>query len=137
MKRFFPVLVLVLFITGLLIAADPLPNPTITLVDDIGLPPTMNVGEKVTVKVDVTSDQPFLGVQAMPSYAYPGKGVVAVQGGDHARGGTSARLEVTFQAKSSTAKMENGMAPVHLVVGVRYPGGYVAVQEYLFYVTVP
>jgi hypothetical protein len=98
----------------------------------------MDVGERYTVQVEVTSyDQPFLGVQAMPSFAYPGKGVVAVKGGDHATGGTSAHLEVTFQAKSSTAKMENGAATVYVVVGVRYPGGYVAVQEYLFHVVVP
>ena len=135
MKRFFSVLVLVLFISGLLTAAAPLPNPTFTLVQ--GLPASMNVDEKITVQVQVTSDQPFLGVQAMPSFAYPGKGVVAVQGGDRAGSGTSAILEVTFQAKSSTAKMVDGVAPVYVVVGVRYPGGYVAVQEYLFNVTVP
>jgi hypothetical protein len=97
----------------------------------------MVVGERVTLEVYVTSDQPFLGVQAMPSFAYPGKGVVAVQGGDRATGGTSAHLKLTFQAKSSTARMENGVAPVYVVVGVRYPGGYVAVQEYLFNVAVP
>ena len=96
----------------------------------------MNVGDRYTVVVEVTSDQPFLGVQAMPSFAYPGKGVVAFQGGDHAGRGTTAHVEVTFQAKSSTAKMENGVAPVYVVVGVRYPGGYVAAQEYLFYVAV-
>ena len=135
MKRFFSVLVLVLFISGLLTAAAPLPNPTFTLVQ--GLPASMNVDEKITVQVQVTSDQPFLGVQAMPSFAYPGKGVVAVQGGDRAGSGTSATLEVTFQAKSSTAKMVDGVAPVYVVVGVRYPGGYVAVKEYLFNVTVP
>jgi hypothetical protein len=33
--------------------------------------------------------------------------------------------------------MEGGVAPVYVVVGVRYAGGYVAVQEYIFYVTVP
>jgi hypothetical protein len=136
MKRLFPVLVLALFLTGLLTAAAPLPQTTITLVGD-GLPAAMNVGDQYTVEVDVTSDQPFLGVQALPSFAYPGKGVVAVQGGAHAGGGTSAHLEVTFKAKGSTAKMENGVAPVYVVVGVRYPGGYVAVKEYLFYVAVP
>ena len=135
MKRFFSILVLVLFLTGILTAAAPLPAPEFTLVGE--LPGTMSIGEKVTLEVYVTSDQPFLGVQAMPSFAYPGKGVVAVQGGDHATGGTSAHLQLTFQAKSSTARMENGVAPVHVVVGVRYPGGYVAVQEYLFNVAVP
>ena len=137
MKRFLSVLVLVLFISGLLTAAAPLPATTFTLVGGVGLPDTMEVGERYMVVVQVTSDQPFLGVQAMPSFAYPGKGVVAVQGGDRAGGGTTATLEVTFQAKSSTARMQGGAAPVYVVVGVRYPGGYVAVQEYLFNVTVP
>jgi hypothetical protein len=136
MKRSCLVLILVLFITGLLSAAAPLPNTTINLVGD-GLPPTMKVGDQYTVVVEVTSDQPFLGVQAMPSYAYPGKGVVAVQGGDRAAGGTSAHLEITFQAKSSTAKMKNGEALVYVVVGVRYPGGLVVPQEFLFNVKVP
>ena len=137
MKRIFSVLVLVLFISALLTAAAPLPSTTIALVDGLGLPATMNVGEQFTVKVAVTSDQPFLGVQAMPSFAYPGKGVVAVQGGDRAGSGNSAVMELTFQAKSSTAKMDGGAAPVFVVVGVRYPGGYIAVQEFTFNVVVP
>jgi hypothetical protein len=33
--------------------------------------------------------------------------------------------------------MEGGFAPVYVVVGVRYGGGYVAVEEYVFNVTVP
>jgi hypothetical protein len=136
MKRSFSILVLVLLLSGLLSAANPLPNTTFTLVGD-GLPATMKVGDQATVVVEVTSDQPFLGVQAMPSYAYPGKGVVAVQGGDRVGRGTSVTVEVTFVAKSSTAKMEGGVAPVYIVVGVRYPGGYVAVQNYEFDVAVP
>ena len=75
--------------------------------------------------------------QALPSFQFPGKGVVAVQGGSRAGSGTSAMLEVTFQAKGPTAKIPGGAAPVYVVVGVRYGGGYVAVQEYLFNVAVP
>jgi hypothetical protein len=33
--------------------------------------------------------------------------------------------------------MPEGIAPVHFVIGSRYSGGYVAVQDYLFNVTVP
>ena len=135
MKRLFSALVLALFLTGLLTAAAPYPNTTITLID--GLPAAMTIGQKYTVVVNVVSDQPFLGVQALPSFAYPGKGVVAVQGGDRAGGGSSARLEVTFQAKSSTAKMEGGQAVVYVVVGVRYPGGVVVSQEFPFNIAVP
>jgi hypothetical protein len=97
----------------------------------------MSVGETYTVIVRVTSDQQFISAQALPSFQYPGKGVVAVQGGSRVGSGTSATLAVTFKAKSSTARMAGGIAPVYVVVGVRYGGGYVAVQEYLFPVTVP
>lgn len=135
MKRLFPLLVLVLVTTVFLTAAGPLPNTTFTLVE--GLPETMNVGDRYTVEVQVTSDQEFLQVQALPSFEYPGKGVVAVQGGDHAGRGTSATLEVTFEAKSPTARMPDGKAPVHVVVGIRYPGGYVDYWDFLFLVTVP
>lgn len=128
-------LVLMALVTGLLTAAAPLPEPTITLVK--GLPSTMNVGETTTVIVQVESDQPFTSVMALPSFQFPGKGVVAVQGGDRAGSGTSATLEVTFKAKSPTTRMPGGTAPVFVVVGVRYAGGYVAVQEYVFNVTIP
>ena len=135
MKRLFPAFVFVIVIASLLSAANPLPNTTFDLVQ--GLPPTMSVGERQTVVVQVTSDQTFLQAQALPSFAFPGKGIVALQGGDHVGRGTSALLEVTFEAKGSTAMMPGGVAPVHVVVGVRYPGGYVAVQDYLFNVAVP
>lgn len=135
MKRSFSVLVLTFVMIGLLTAAAPIPSTTFTLVQ--GLPATMNVGDLYTVIVQVDSDQEFVSVQALPSFQYPGKGVVAVQGGDRAGRGTSATLELTFKAKSSTTRMAGGVAPVHVVVGVRYGGGYVAVQEYIFNVRVP
>jgi hypothetical protein len=128
-------LVLMALATGLLTAAAPLPVTTFTLVS--GLPSTMNVGDTYTVVVRVDSDQQFISAQALPSFQYAGKGVVAVQGGSRMGSGTSATLAITFKAKSSTARMEGGVAPVYVVVGVRYGGGYVAVQEYLFNVTVP
>lgn len=139
MKRIFPKIVLMLVIvllSSFTTAAAPLPVTTFELVS--GLPEIMNVGETYTVVVQVESDQPFSSIQALPSFMFPGKGVVAVQGGDRAGSGTSATLEVTFKAKSSTANFPGGgVAPVHVVLGVRYAGGYVAVQDYLFNVTVP
>lgn len=135
MKRLIFVVASAILIMSLLIAASPLPQTTFTLVQD--LPAVMNVGDTSTVIVQVESNQPFLFVQALPSFQYVGKGVVAVQGGDHEGRGTSATLEVTFRAKSPTTRMPDGVAPVHLVLGVRYPGGYVAVHEYLFNVRVP
>ena len=139
MKRLLPhpflVLVMILSIV-VTTAAAPVPVTTFTLVQ--GLPSTMNVGETFTVIVQVESDLEFNSVQALPSFMFPGKGVVAVQGGDRAGRGTSATLEVTFQAKSSTANFpDGGVAPVHVVVGVRYAGGFVAVQDFLFNVAVP
>jgi hypothetical protein len=135
MKRLFYVLCLTVLMVSFLTGAAPLPNTTFTLLQ--GLPSTMSVGETATVIVRVDSDQEFISIQAMPSLEFPGKGVVAVQGGDRTGRGTSATLELTFKAKSSTAQFPDGVAPVHVVVGVRYGGGYVAVQEYVFNVTVP
>ena len=128
-------LALIALMVGTLTAAAELPVPTFTLLE--GLPSTMNVGETYTVIVRVDSAQPFLAAQALPSFAFPGKGVVAVQGGDRTGNGTSAILEVTFKAKSSTANFPPEVAPVFVVIGVRYAGGYVAVQEYPFSITVP
>ena len=128
-------LALMMLMTGVLTAAATLPDPTLRLVK--GLPSTMNVGDTYTVVVQIDSDQQFVSATALPSFQFPGKGVVAVQGGDRAGSGRSAVLEVTFKAKSPTTKMPNGVAPVHVVVGVRYGGGYVVVQDYVFNVTVP
>jgi len=135
MKKILSVFCLTIVIVSLLTAAAPLPNTTFTLVQD--LPSVMNVGDTATVTVQVESEQPFLFAQALPSFQYVGKGVVAVQGGDHAGRGNSATLSITFEAKSPTAKMPDNIAPVHFMGGVRYPDGYVAVQDYLFNVTVP
>jgi hypothetical protein len=135
MKRLFNALYLTILMVSFLTGAAPVPNTTFTLV--AGLPSTMSVGETHTVVVHVDSDQEFLSAMALPSFQFPGKGVVAVQGGDRAGRSTSATLQITFKAKGSTASFPNGVAPVYVVVGVRYPGGNVVVQEYVFNVTVP
>ena len=132
---------LMLLMTGVLTAAAPVPNTTIELAGE-GLPSVMNVGDTATVVVNVTSDQPFLSAQALPDFYYPGRGVVAVAGGDHAGQATTATLSITFKAKGSTAWMQEqpehqGRAPVSVVVGVRYAGGYVVAQRFDFMVQVP
>jgi hypothetical protein len=128
-------LALTVLMTGVLTAAASLPTATITVVD--GLPSTMHVGEPHVVVVQVESSDPFISATALPSFQFPGKGVVAVQGGDRAGSDVSATLLVTFKAKSSTAEFPTGgAAPVHVVVGVRYGGGYVVVQDFVFLVTV-
>jgi hypothetical protein len=138
MKRLFSLFsltILLILMTGILTAAAPLPVTTFTLVK--GLPSTMNVGDTYTVIVEVVSDPEFLIAQALPSFQFVGKGVVAVRGGDHSGRGTFARLEITYQAKSSTAQFPDGVAPVYFVAGARYSGGYVASERFLFNVTVP
>jgi len=137
-KRIFSLIglmALMVLLTGVLTAAAPVPVTTFTLVE--GLPSVMNVGDTYTVIVQVDSGQQFLSVQALPDIYYPGRGVVAVQGGDREGRNTSATLEVTFTAKSTITKSADGIMPVSVVVGVRYPGGYVAVQRYDFLVLVP
>lgn len=59
-----------------------------------------------------------------------------MQGGDHAGSSTYATLEITFKAKSPTAAIDSNGVPVHMVVGVRYPGGHVVVRDFLFNVIV-
>lgn len=134
----FGLLVLMVLLTGALTAAAPAPPPapnvTFTLLS--GLPETMNVGDTATVVVQVTSDQEFNFAQMLPTFFFPGRGVVAVQGGDHAGSGTSATLEITFTAKDSTADL-GGAIPVSVVAGARYKGGYTASQRFDFSVTVP
>ena len=122
--------------TGVLTAAAPMPVVNFNLVQ--GLPSNMNPGDKATVIVEVSSDTQFLYAQALPSEYYPGRGVTAAVG-DRMNGGQTARLAVTFTAKNSTNDFANapGYAPVSVVVGVRFPGGYVATQRYDFVVTVP
>lgn len=130
----FGLLILVTLLTGALTAAAPVPNVTITLIS--GLPDTMNVGDTATVVVEVTSDQDFNFAQMLPTFFFPGRGVVAVQGGDHAGSGKTATLEITFEAKSSTAGF--GIpAPVSVVAGARFRGGYTVTERFDFNVTVP
>jgi hypothetical protein len=127
-------LVLIVLLTGALTAAAPAPNVTFTLVS--GLPSTMNVGDTATVVVQMTSDQDFNSAQMLPTSFFPGRGVVAVQGGDHAGGGKTALLEITFVAKGSTADL-GGAIPVSVVAGAHFKGGYTASQRFDFNVAVP
>ncbi len=107
---------LMVLLTGVLTAAAPVPVTTFTLVQ--GLPSAMNVGDTATVIVHVESDQQFLSASALPDTYYPGRGVVAVQGGDRSGQNTSATLQVDFKAKGTITK-------------------YVAVQRYDFLVQLP
>ena len=142
-------LTLSILLTATLTAAapGPLPNATFTLVS--GLPLTMNVGDTATVVVQVDSDQEFLFAQMLPTFHFPGRGLMATNmGGDRVHGGTTATLEITFIAKGSTSGLPDegvcptaGVAPVAFFAGVHYPGGFVAVHRFpetgFYCVTVP
>ena len=145
MKRIFPIVglaLLMVLMTGVLIvAAAPTPpaTPNVTFALVQGLPSTMNIGETYTTIVKVTSDSEFNWAAARASFQYPGKGVVAAQGGggEHEGTATEALLEVSYTAKTDTSKMPNGEDIVYLVVGVRFKNGYVASEQFQFNVTVP
>ena len=115
-------------------ALGPQPRVTFTLVD--GLPATLQVGQSYTVTVQVAASERFNLAMALPDDQFPGKGVVA-RGGDRAGAGTSATLEITFTAKSSTATLPGGTDQVAVVAGVRYPHGQTVSQRFDFSVTVP
>ena len=132
-------LLLSALLAGLLTAAAPLPVPTTTFQLLSSLPSTMNVGDTATLVVQVTSDQEFLIAQMMPTFHFPGRGLMATNmGGDRVHGGTSATLAITYVAKNSTADLPDegvcetaGFAAVAAYVGVRYQGsGYIATQRF-------
>ncbi len=134
------VLLLSVLLTGALTAAAPGPTPpnvTFTLVS--GLPSTMNVGDTATVVVQVNSDQEFIWAHMLPTFHFPGRGLMATDmGGDLDSRSTTATLTITFVAKNSTVGLPDegvcpaggGLAPVAFVAGVRYPGGLVAAQRF-------
>jgi len=120
--------------------------PTVTLLNE--LPTHLAVGESYTVDIQVTSDEPFILALAMHDSYYPGRGVF-FNTSDRAHRATYALLHMTVTGKNSTADLEAvtdwpgtedwpvGVAPLAIVVGVRYQGGEICVQRFDFAVTVP
>ncbi|MBN1137783.1 MAG: hypothetical protein JXM73_14440 [Anaerolineae bacterium] len=148
MKRFAAICTLVLAV-GLLFGVAPAraaTAPTVTLLND--LPTYLAVGESYTIDIQVTSDEPFISATAMHDSYYPGRGVF-FNTSDRAHRVTSAVLHMTVTGKNSTAGLEAvtdwpetedwpaGVAPLGIVVGVRYHGGEVYVYRYYFAVEVP
>jgi hypothetical protein len=142
-KRFASFLALLLLsavLTGAWMVPSPAPaatpNVTFTLVQ--GLPDVMNIGETATVVVHITSDQKFVFAQMLPSFYFPGRLVRATNmGGDRVGAGTAATLQLTFVAIGSTAGYPGGVAPVSVVPGVHYKGGYTVAERLTFNVAVP
>ena len=134
-KRLLFLAVLVVFLAVAARPVPPQPNYQIVVLTD--LPATMNVGESYTMEILVTSDIAFINAIAMPAEFFPGRYVVSQGGGDLARAGTSAHLYITFTAKDPTAELPNGVAPISVSVGVRYPGGVVVSERFDRYIAVP
>jgi hypothetical protein len=141
MKKIFNFKIVIMLLSIVLlatsVAAGPVPQqPNVTFTLAQGLPYTMQVGESYTVIVEVTSDTPFIFSGALPTAYYPGRYIVAARG-DHSGSGTSATLSVTFTAKGSTSELPDGVAPVAVVAGARFKGGFTASQRFDFFVAVP
>lgn len=112
-------------------------------------PLKLAVGESRTFEIRITSDELFVIALAMTDAYYPGRGVYW-RGSDRAPRDTSAVLHLTITGKRSTGNLAavcdwpepgdcwpEGVAPVNLVVGVRYKGGKIVVQQFPFAVEVP
>jgi hypothetical protein len=131
------IILLSIAVLGISVAAGPAPQqPHVTFTQIGDFPTTLQIGESYTVVIEVTSDIPFIFSAALPSAFFPGRYVVAAQG-DHSGPGTSAKLYVTFTAKDSTSQLPGGVAPVAVVAGAHFKGGFVATQRFDFFVTVP
>jgi hypothetical protein len=94
------------------------------------------VGESYTFVVNVSADQQFTHAQLGLNQYFPGRSVHA-QGIQHINRTTAGTLTLTITGKKSTAQLPDGLAPLNLGVGVRYPGGVVIVEWVDFFVRVP
>jgi hypothetical protein len=112
-------------------------------------PLELAAGETCTFDILVTSNEPFVLAIAMTDQYYPGRGVFW-HGSDRATQGTEAVLHLTMTGKKSTADLAavcdwpepgycwpEGVAPVAIVVGVRYEGGITFSERFPFAVEVP
>jgi hypothetical protein len=93
------------------------------------------VGESHTLDITVTSDEAFVVALALTDQFYPGRGVFFA-GSDRATRSTTANLHLTIKGKEATDFLPDGVAPVAIVVGVRYKGGIVFSQRFDFVVDV-
>jgi hypothetical protein len=141
----------------LLLGAPPIqaapPSPPEVSITLLNPPPggllELAVGESYTFQVEVVSDEPFLWAVAMTDEYYPGRALYW-HGQDRVIRDTSALLSLTMTGKKSTDDLPavcdwpepgdcwpEGVAPASIVVGVRFQGGGVAVEQFAFAVLVP
>ena len=152
MKKGFGVISIMLLLTLLLSAWLPAAAaaPGLTKVRLLNPPRhgelVFEVDESHTFYVEVKSEEPYLFAMAKMDAYYPGRGIHA-PAGDQAGAGTTAVLKITITGKNSTADLpavcdwygecwDEGVAPVAIVAGMRYPGGVYA-EQFPFAVIVP
>lgn len=152
MKKCLIALVLAVFVLLPISTASSAPAANVTI-ELLNPPPDglleLEVGEAYTFDIQITSDDPFILAIALTDAYYPGRGV-SWHGNDIAHHATSATLHLTMKSKNSTAGLAavcdwpepgtcwpEGVAPVSIVVGVRYKGGLVIVERFDFAAVVP
>ena len=94
------------------------------------------VGETYVFEASVASEEAFISAILISDQQLPGRGIF-MGGADIATQASAALLSVSARGKASTAGLPGGVVPVSLVVGVRYPGGGVAVEQVDFFIQVP
>ncbi len=93
------------------------------------------VGGSHTFDITVSSDEKFVLAIALTDQFFPGRGVFFA-GSDRATQATTADLQLTTTGKEATDFLPDGVAPVAIVVGVRYEGGIVLSERFDFVVDV-
>jgi hypothetical protein len=122
-KRWIVFLVLVLALSILPVTAVAKKDPvTIELLN----PPKkgvleLSVGESYVFDIEITSDDPFVSAMAMGDEYYPGRGIF-YNGNDLVNHATYALLHLTVTGKEPTDFLPEGVCPIAVVAGVRFPG---------------
>lgn len=93
------------------------------------------VGESRTFDISVISDETFVVAIALTDQFFPGRGVFFA-GSDRETMSTTADLQLTITGKEATDFLPDGVAPVAIVVGVRYKGGIAVSERFDFVVRV-
>jgi hypothetical protein len=126
-------------------------GPTVTI-ELLNPPPDglleLDVGQSHTFDIRIESTEPFVLAMALTDQYYPGRGIYW-HGSDRATQDTSALLHLTVTGKKSTADLaavcdwpepgvcwDEGVAPAAIAAGVRFKGGQVVAQRFVFAVVV-
>jgi len=89
----------------------------------------LGVGESYTFDVEITSEEPFLLAMVMGDQYYPGRGIF-YSGIDSVHHATAALLHLTVTGKEPTDFLPEGVCPIAVVAGVRFPGGVVFSEQF-------